>query len=115
MLTALADLNLGMGLGVVLDSVAWTNAIRERWATLAESHGAPFLPIEMTCTDSAGRLDRLRTRWPSLSTTQLEERIGQEHARYEAWEMPSLTLDSTISLDELLNLALAAAATADRR
>jgi predicted kinase len=108
MLTAVADLNLGLGLGVVIDSVAWTNRIREEWAVIARQRGAAFRPIEVLCSDPEIHLGRLRARWPAIPARTVVERMEQARLRYEAWEMPHLTLDSVnSSSEELMSAALA--------
>jgi predicted kinase len=107
MLTALADLNLGLGRGVVLDSVAWTNRIRTSWADLANQHAARFRAIEMTCSDPATQLSRLRARPPNVEPGQLLSQMEQSRTLYEPWNLPCLTLDSVIGVEHLSRQAIA--------
>lgn len=107
MLTGLADLNLGLGHGVVLDSVAWTNQVRTTWAQLADHHAAFFRPIEVTCSDRATHLSRLRSRSPDIDTGRLLTQIERSRALYEPWTLPCLTLDSAMEAHDLSQRAIA--------
>lgn len=107
-LTVIADDNLALGTGVVLDSVTWTNAVREQWRTLASRHRAQFRPIEVVCPDREAHRARVEGRggggevrknaWP---------RVEASFARYEEWREDRLVLDSRRPLGELVTAAVA--------
>lgn len=62
LLTTLADENLAMGRGVILDSVAWTRKLRCDWADLAKRHHVRFRPIEVSCSDEVEHRRRIEAR-----------------------------------------------------
>lgn len=108
--TALAEDNLSLGLGVVLDSVGWTRQLRGRWADIAESHALPFRPIEVTCSDPRMHRQRIETRnrssrsgWANPDWASVQSR----RSLYEPWDQPRLVLDSVLPLDEMVTTALA--------
>jgi predicted kinase len=109
-LTSLAEDNLELGRGVLLDSVCWTRKIRLDWAALAGKHGAFYRPIEITCSDPAvhrARLER-RDRSGRGLTDPTWEQIEEASARYyEAWDTPRLLLDAVEPLKELIAKAIA--------
>src|SRR5260221_8650862 len=109
MLSSLADLNLALGLGIVIDSVCSTNRIREEWDALAARRGAAFRPIEVVCSDEGEQRGRVQRRW-SITGDAAAARLRDARSRFEPWEMPRLTLDSVRPLDEELAMALAYAA-----
>lgn len=106
-LTVIADDNLALGTGVVLDCVTWTNAVREQWRTLAQRHRARFRPIEVVCADRELLRARVEGRngggevrknaWPHVEAS---------FARYESWATDRLALDATRPLDELVRAAV---------
>jgi predicted kinase len=108
-LTALAEDNLEIGQSVVLDSVCWTRAIRERWATLAATYHARYRPIEIVCSNAAQHRRRVESRDRSSRGLHNIDWLRVEHARslYEAWDRSRLVLDSVETIDGLLREALA--------
>lgn len=106
-LTVIADDNLALGTGVVLDCVTWTNAVREQWRTLAQRHRARFRPIEVVCADRELHRARVEGRdgggevrknaWPHVEAS---------FARYEPWTSDRLALDATRPLEELVRSAV---------
>lgn len=106
MLTALADLNLRIGQGVVLDSVAWTNRVRAAWADLAKVHDARFRPIQMICSDPSVQLRRMQGRWPDAASGALAAQMERSRALYEPWNLSCLTLDSALDVEQLRTRAL---------
>jgi len=103
-LTALADQNLELGLGVVIDSVAWTNRIRTEWRELAARRHAAFRAIEVICGDAGLHRTRLEAR---TSRSRIGwERVAEAQRLYEPWDSPRLILDSSRLLDDLLQEAI---------
>jgi predicted kinase len=102
-LTSLAEDNLALGRGVLLDSVCWTRDIRQSWAGLASRYRATYRPIEIICSDVALHCrrvesrDRSRQGLPDVTWSRVEE----ARSLYEAWDTPRLLLDSVGPLDEL--------------
>ena len=101
-LSALAEDNLALGRGVVLDSVTWTNALREEWRMMAARHRARYRPIEVVVPDRELHRARVSRRaakndWP---------RIEAAFKLYEAWSSDRLVLDSSQPLETLLAAAV---------
>src|SRR5678816_2343272 len=95
-LTALAEDNLALGHGVLLDSVGWTRELRTSWAALAEKNGAVFKPVELICSDLALHRTRIETRhresrsmWANPDWNSVEA----ARSNYETWDQPRLLLD----------------------
>lgn len=107
-LTALAEDNLEIGRSVLLDSVCWTRAIRERWATLAAKYHARYRPIEVVCSDAALHRRRVESRDGSSRSLHNINWLRVEEARslYEAWDRSRLVLDSVQPVRLLLIDAL---------
>lgn len=109
-LTALAEDNLILGLGVVLDSVGWTGELRTRWAELAEASGAAYRPIEVVCSDPKLHRARLESRDGSTRSGWANPTWDSVEARrplYEPWDRSRLVLDSVSPPDELVAEAVA--------
>lgn len=107
-ITALAEDNLRLGLGVVLDSVGWTQALRTRWAELAEASGAAYRPIELTCSDLAVHWRRLESRDSSGRSRRSNpdwEAVQARRTLYEPWDRSRLVLDSVRPPDDLVREA----------
>lgn len=108
LLTTLADENLALGRGVVLDSVAWTRKLRCDWADLATRHHARFRPIEVSCSDAVEHRRRIEARTraiPGLPEIPWA-RVEAARALYESWDIDRLSLDSLHPLPGLVRTAL---------
>jgi predicted kinase len=108
-LTGLAEDNLSLGLGVVLDSVGWTRELRTRWAMIAEANRAAYRPIEVVCSDAGLHRARIETRnhaprseWASPDWDSVEA----HRSLYEAWDQPHLVLDSARPSEEMVAEAI---------
>ena len=97
-LSALAEDNLSLGRSVVLDSVAWTNALREEWRMMAARHRARYRPIEVVVPDR----ELHRTRVAARPAKNDWARVEAAFKLYEAWSTDRLVLDSSQPLDALL-------------
>ncbi|HEY6957350.1 MAG TPA: ATP-binding protein [Candidatus Limnocylindria bacterium] len=102
-LSALAEDNLSLGRSVVLDSVAWTNPLREEWRMMAARHRARYRPIEVVVPDR----ELHRTRVTARTAKNDWPRLEAAFKLYEAWSGDRLVLDSSQPLDALLAAAIA--------
>jgi predicted kinase len=108
-LTALAEDNLRLGYGVLLDSVGWTRELRTRWATLAQANGMPYRPIEVVCSDLTLHRARVESRNSATRSGWANpdwESVAARRSLYEAWDRPRLVLDSVRRLEELVAEAI---------
>jgi predicted kinase len=107
-LASLAEDNLAIGQGILIDSVCWTRAIRNQWAQIAAEQRAAFRPIEVTCPDLALHRLRIETRDRSAQGMQSPtwQRVEEARSWYEPWDSQRLVLDSTRPLDEMLREAV---------
>lgn len=101
-LTAMAAQNLEVGVGVVIDSVAWSNRIRNEWRELAATHQVSFRPIEVRCTDAAEHRSRIEAE-----TSKRDRRRLTAESIYEPWDTERLVLDSSAGLGPILSEAIA--------
>jgi predicted kinase len=107
LMTFLAEAQLRHGNGVILDSVATSERLRQGWYELADRCAANFIAIECICSDEHLHRSRLEPRdrsipgWPELSWEQVQE----VRSRYEPWRTERLVLDSVKPLEENVSLA----------
>lgn len=108
LLTTLAERQLQLGQSVILDSVASTEAVRERWRGLGASHNARWRVIECVCSDEGVHRARLTTRargipgWHELDWAEVE----RVRSYYAPWREGRLVLDAVRPLSENVALAL---------
>jgi predicted kinase len=108
MLTAIAEDNLLLGSGVLIDSVLWTNEWRDRWAALAGRCGAGWRPMEVVCSDPATHQARVGERHLRCDAFKPSwETMVERRNWYEPWRDPRLVLDSLRPIEELVPEALA--------
>lgn len=97
LLTVLAERQLMLGQSVILDSVAASHSIRNRWRQLAANYHADWRVIECICSDETLHRSRLKERkrripsWHELEWSEVE-RVKQY---YSSWEGKRLALDMT--------------------
>lgn len=97
LLTILAERQLMLGQSVILDSVAATQGIRNRWRQLAREYRAGWRVIECICSDESLHRSRLQERkrnipgWHELTWSDVEK-VRQY---YLSWEDECLKLDMT--------------------
>jgi predicted kinase len=107
LLSVLAERQLMLNQSVILDSVASTQAIRDRWHQLAIQYQADWYVIECICSDEALHRARLTNRqrgipgWHELVWADIEK----VKSYYPPWEGERLTLDMVNSFDENLSKA----------
>jgi predicted kinase len=107
-LTALAEDNLRLVRGVLLDSVGWTRELRSGWSAMAARHQALYRPIEVICSDARVYRDRVGARQvpgqPALTWEDIQER---KRLFWEPWDSPRLVLDSVRAIGDLIDDAIA--------
>ncbi|MGY0235867.1 AAA family ATPase [Longispora urticae] len=61
---SVAGVQIGLGLGVVVDAVNPVEAARRGWRDLAAAHGVPLKVVEVVCSDPAEHRRRIEGRAP---------------------------------------------------
>lgn len=108
LLTTLATRQLQLGQSVILDSVASTLPIRDRWRTLAAEYSAQWRVIECICSDENVHRTRLEGRqrnipnWHELEWSEVE----RVKSYYAAWDEAHLVVDSVQSFESNLEAVL---------
>jgi len=108
LLGILAQRQLSLGQSVILDSVATTESIRERWRAMARQSGADWRVIECICSDAALHKRRLEGRqrnipgWHELHWEEVEEL----KSRFVQWNEPRLVIDSIRRFEANLPIAI---------
>ena len=104
-----ADQQLALGIGVILDAVFPMKGFRDRAATLAASHGVALRPIFCFCSDEALFKERLKARdqyVPHWTPVGWEE-VERVRAYFEPWPQgAALRLDAVQPFDANLERAL---------
>ena len=102
LLTTLAERQFMLEQSVILDSVASTQSIRNKWRQLAYQYGANWLVIECICSDESMHRSRLNDRqrhipgWHELKWSDVEK-VKQY---YFPWEDERLVLDMVNRFDD---------------
>jgi predicted kinase len=99
----LAEVQLGLGLSVVVDAVNPVAGARGLWHDLAERTGVPLRVIEVHCGDEAEHRRRVEARLPAEPDpfTPTWEQVLVRRAGYEPIIGPRLVVDTTVDLDPL--------------
>ena len=90
----LAQENLQLGNSVIADSVNPLGLTRSEWNRVAEEVGAPFINIEVICSDKREHQNRIETRSspvPGLRMPTWEEVLSRE---YEPWNQKIFRIDT---------------------
>ncbi|SBT45026.1 AAA family ATPase [Micromonospora auratinigra] len=99
----LAEVQLGLGLSVVVDAVNPVAAARGLWHDLAERAGVPLRVVEVHCGDEAEHRRRVESRLPAepdpLAPTW--DQVLLRRAGYEPLIGPRLVVDTTVDVDPL--------------
>lgn len=100
-LSALAEQQLSIGIGVILDAVTWTNDIRAQWAELARHNDARYRPIEVVCSNAESWRERVerRDKRDSANPTWADVQRSREMF-WEDWQTPRLIVDTSDSSAE---------------
>lgn len=101
---ALAEDNLRLGLTVIADSVNPLQMTREAWRNVAKRAGAPFIDVEIICSDQAEHRRRIETREADIARHKLPIWAEVMAREYHAWDRAHLVVD-TAGID--INAAIA--------
>ncbi|MCT2276612.1 AAA family ATPase [Micromonospora chalcea] len=94
----LAEVQLGLGLSVVVDAVNPVASARGLWHDVAERAGVPLRVIEVHCGDEEEHRRRVDARPPEDGTWELTLR---RRAEYEPLIGPRLVVDTAVAADPL--------------
>ncbi|MGW4466005.1 AAA family ATPase [Micromonospora sp. NPDC004704] len=97
---ALAEVQLGLGLPVIVDAVNPVASARGLWHDLAERTGVPLHVIEVCCADEAEHRRRVEER-PAAPLVPTWEQTLLRRAEYEPYIGPRLIVDTSIPGDPL--------------
>jgi predicted kinase len=103
----LAADQLQLGHNVVIDAVNGVPEAKEMWTELARSVPATLRIIEVGCSDKSEHRRRVESRasaTPPLPVPTWAEVEGRE---YKPWNLPVLSVDSSLPRDENLDRILA--------
>src|ERR1051325_7765960 len=84
----LAEDNLRAGLRVAADSVNPLEVTRAAWREVAMQSGAPFVEIEVICSNAAEHRARVETRASDVAGLQLPPWAEVGGRGYEPWNAP---------------------------
>jgi predicted kinase len=100
---ALAEVQLGLGLPVIVDAVNPVASARGLWHDLAERTQVPLRVIEVWCADEAEHRRRVERRHAELAGPLVPtwEQTLVRRAEYEPYIGPRLVVDTSIPGDPL--------------
>ncbi|GAB3811709.1 AAA family ATPase [Micromonospora zhanjiangensis] len=100
---ALAEVQLGLGLPVIVDAVNPVASTRGLWHDLADRTGVPLRVIEVCCADEAEHRRRVERRHAEAPAGQVAtwEQTRVVRAEYEPYIGPRLVVDTSIDADPL--------------
>lgn len=96
----LAEVQLGLGLSVVVDAVNPVASARGLWHDLAERAGVPLRVVEVHCGDEAEHRRRVEARLPAEHLPTWEQTLVRR-AEYEPLIGPRLVVDTAVDTDPL--------------
>ncbi|MBB6636592.1 AAA family ATPase [Cohnella thailandensis] len=91
---AIASQNLQLGLDVVADTVNPIQVTRRAWRNVAESLEAPFVEIEVVCTDDREHKHRVETREADIPGFVLPTWEQVRNRQYEVWDRDRIVIDT---------------------
>ena len=91
---AVAEDNLRLGLTVIADSVNPIQLTREAWRAVAKRTCAPFIDIEVTCSDKSEHRRRVEQRQADIAGHNLPTWIDVEAREYEPWDRDRVVIDT---------------------
>ncbi|MFI6129013.1 AAA family ATPase [Micromonospora sp. NPDC051141] len=97
----LAEVQLGLGLSVVIDAVNPVASARGLWHDLAERSGVPLRVIEVHCGDEAEHRRRVEARPAGGQAPATWEQTLVRRAEYEPLIGPRLVVDTAVAGDPL--------------
>lgn len=93
---AIAADNLRQGNVVIADSVNPIAITRQAWRAVATENAAPYLEIELTCSDQTQHRYRVENRAADIRGHILPDWQKVIAREYEPWRTASLTLDTSV-------------------
>lgn len=104
---ATAKENLGLGNIVIADSVNPWQLTRDAWRQAAKDVGAPFVDVEIVCSDQREHRQRVENRKIDIAGLQPPAWQDVLNRDYHPWADPRIQIDSAgrsveEALDELL-------------
>ncbi|WP_420846479.1 AAA family ATPase [Micromonospora terminaliae] len=96
----LAEVQLGLGLSVVVDAVNPVASARGLWHDLAERAGVPLRVVEVHCGDEAEHRRRVEARQPDQHHPTWEQTLLRR-AEYEPLIGPRLVVDTALDTDPM--------------
>jgi predicted kinase len=91
---ALAADNLRLGLTVVGDSVNSLDITREAWRAVARAAKAPFVEVEVICSDAAEHRRRVETRIADIVGHTPPTWRDVEEREYQPWPGERIVIDT---------------------
>jgi predicted kinase len=94
---ALADSQLSLGQGVIVDAVNAVEPAKDMWRALASKHGVALRVVECHCSDEALHRERLAARRRGLAANFREptwDDVQRRRREYTPWVEPLLTVDA---------------------
>lgn len=103
--TALAEVQLGLDLPVVVDAVNAVAAVRRPWEELADRVGAPIRVVEVSCGDVDEHRRRIeRGIAAGADGAPTWEQVLVQRAGYEPYVGPRLVVDTSVGGDPLAGI-----------
>ncbi len=107
------------GVSVVADSCNPLELTRREWEQVAMDAGAPYVNIEVICSDAREHRERVETRAATVHGLRLPTWAEVASREYQEWTVERIVLDTSRRpegecLDELLSRLAAAAAARPR-
>ncbi|MDL2316873.1 AAA family ATPase [Desulfovibrio sp. OttesenSCG-928-A18] len=101
--------NLKNGMTVVADSVNPLKVTRDAWRDVAVQAAAPYLEIEVVCSDEAEHKRRVESRKSDVEGLRLPNWQQVVDRKYEPWTRERLVLDTAgLSVTEAVRSVVAA-------
>ncbi len=101
--------NLKNGMTVVADSVNPLKITRDAWRDVAIKAAAPYLEIEVVCSDQAEHKRRVESRKSDVEGLRLPNWQQVMDREYESWNRERLVLDTAgLSVTEAVRSVVAA-------
>lgn len=104
---AVAADNLRLGHTVIADAVNRIAVTREAWRDVARKADAPYIEVEVVCSDPAAHRLRVETREGDIAGLVLPTWQEVEAREYEPWTTASVVIDTAVvGVDEAVKLVL---------
>ncbi|MNI01559.1 Adenylyl-sulfate kinase [compost metagenome] len=91
---AIASQNLRLGLDVIADTVNPIQITRQAWRNVAESLEAPFVEIEVICSDDHEHRHRVETRVTDIPGLVIPTWEKVRNRQYDVWDRDHIIIDT---------------------